>query len=64
MDPGKIKIKLIRNGPAFVECEEAEISRPDESTETKKGKFALCRCGHSKNKPYCDGSHQAAGFQG
>ncbi len=24
--------------------------------------YALCRCGHSKNKPYCDGSHWAAKF--
>ncbi len=30
--------------------------------ETKTD-FSLCRCCHSKEKPYCDGSHREAGFQ-
>ena len=30
---------------------------------TGKENVALCRCGHSKNKPFCDGMHKQVGFQ-
>ncbi len=29
----------------------------------REGRGAFCRCGHSKNKPLCDGSHKEAGFR-
>ncbi len=57
-----IKIQVKANGPLritgtvdFLDAEGNIIK-----TETN---FSLCRCGHSKNKPFCDGSHKEAGFQ-
>ncbi len=57
------KIEVSVNGPLLVY---GNITIKDrEGNETRKSKVtAFCRCGQSKNKPYCDGSHIPAQFEG
>lgn len=64
MELGKIQIELVPNGPAIIKCETAEITLTDGSIVTKEKRFSLCRCGESKNKPFCDGTHKTCGFEG
>ncbi|MDR0969428.1 MAG: CDGSH iron-sulfur domain-containing protein [Lentimicrobiaceae bacterium] len=39
-----------------------KITDTNEKIITKNGLTAFCRCGASKNKPFCDGSHQTVDF--
>ena len=50
------------NGPLFVRGDLDIAGAPDD-VPGLKFRAALCRCGQSKNKPYCDNSHEEAGFQ-
>ncbi len=59
-EPGELTISTAPNGPLLLDGP-AEIRGADASVSTRKA--ALCRCGLSENKPYCDGSHSAGGFQ-
>ena len=58
------KITVNNNGPLRVEGEftiyDVEGKAFDVSGRTV---VSLCRCGHSENKPFCDGSHKKVGFQ-
>lgn len=56
-------IELALNGPLLVKGT-IHVKHADGRIELKETKCALCRCGASGNKPYCDGSHRASGFQG
>lgn len=71
------KIKILKNGPYEVEAGvplEKEFAVGDENGDPKewkkgqkigvKGKYFLCRCGLSRNKPFCDGTHVKSGFDG
>ncbi len=48
------RIKLAENGPYTVT---GEIALNDNDTPTSTEHFTLCRCGKSKNKPFCSGQH-------
>lgn len=57
-----LKVTVLPDGPFLVKGS-IELTLADGTTVVKDNP-ALCRCGVSKNKPYCDGSHIAAGFKG
>jgi CDGSH-type Zn-finger protein len=73
----EMKITVTKNGPyivtGIVPLTTSEICNDDEGycrtwREVKRypmqEKYALCRCGHSKNKPFCDGTHAKISFEG
>jgi uncharacterized Fe-S cluster protein YjdI len=59
----EIRVELLENGPLLVH---GTITLVDinGNAEVKMDTNAFCRCGHSNNKPYCDGSHVKVGFKG
>jgi uncharacterized Fe-S cluster protein YjdI len=57
------RMHMLSNGPMMVEGECVIIDK-DGNENLKSGKFFLCRCGASLNKPFCDGSHKRINFEG
>ena len=55
-DGGKLRIVPAVDGPLLLNGE-VEIQSADGETAYRGTKTALCRCGRSANKPFCDGSH-------
>jgi CDGSH-type Zn-finger protein len=57
------KITVNNNGPLRVEGD-FEIVDPQGKAFGLAGRttISFCRCGHSANKPFCDGSHNTSGF--
>jgi CDGSH-type Zn-finger protein/uncharacterized Fe-S cluster protein YjdI len=50
------------NGPLYVRGQ-IRITGPGGQLIREDTRLALCRCGHSENKPFCDGSHRRVGFR-
>ena len=57
------KVEVLENGPLLV-YGTLHVTHKDGSKEIKNKTTAFCRCGASKNKPYCDGTHVKDDFIG
>jgi len=58
---GVVIVTPLKNGPVQIDGN-LEICAGTGHTINRVQHTHLCRCGHSNNKPYCDGSHSKAGF--
>ena len=60
----EVTIRLRDNGPLIVEGPVTIVDSQGNSYQMAPNKpaVALCRCGASSNKPFCDGSHKGCGF--
>ncbi len=60
-----VRITVSKDGSLKVEGQVELVDDQDRPIQKAEGRpFFLCRCGHSQNKPFCDGSHKRAGFSG
>jgi uncharacterized Fe-S cluster protein YjdI len=61
-EPEENVVNLVPNGPLYVRG--SIVVMDSEGNEVRRDtRVALCRCGQSKQKPFCDNSHVEAGFR-
>lgn len=58
-----VKISTYENGPYLVQGPVVIQDADGNEFSVNKQTVALCRCGASTNKPFCDGTHTKVGFQ-
>jgi len=62
-DQTETSIKPSDNGPYLVRGPVQLVDSEGNAWSTEGKNIALCRCGHSENKPFCDGTHNKINFQ-
>ena len=58
----KLVLKALKDGPLLVQGRYQMYSETTQPVSCTKN-IALCRCGASENKPFCDGTHKEIGFK-
>ena len=57
-----VTIDITKNGPLIVNGD-VQLKDAEGNAYPAKQRMALCRCGASTTKPFCDGTHSKIGFQ-
>jgi len=59
-----VKLRFREDGPIVIDLPEGSRFVLDGVEQTlERPKLALCRCGNSAKKPFCDGTHKRTGFR-
>jgi CDGSH-type Zn-finger protein len=58
-----VRITPYRDGPLLVRGPVTITDQDGREIEVRQGTIALCRCGRSRRKPFCDGMHKQTGFR-
>ncbi|HLM78815.1 MAG TPA: CDGSH iron-sulfur domain-containing protein [Rubrobacteraceae bacterium] len=59
----RAKITALDNGPYLVKDPVVVVDAEGNEFPSERETIALCRCGGSTNKPFCDGTHSKIGFR-
>ncbi|NUW30772.1 CDGSH iron-sulfur domain-containing protein [Nonomuraea sp. SMC257] len=60
---GEVTVTPCEDGPLLVRGNFRLVTQEGREIDPGRATVALCRCGLSSTKPFCDGSHRVAGFR-
>ena len=63
MSDGRVTITTYEDGPLLVRGDFSVLTQDGEEVDAGRRTVALCRCGLSARKPFCDGTHKAGRFR-
>lgn len=58
-----MRITPYKNGPYLVRGDFVITDQDGNAIKPRTGVVALCRCGKSQTRPFCDGTHKLIGFK-
>jgi CDGSH-type Zn-finger protein len=58
----EVTVTPYRNGPYLIRGPFRLVDQEGQELELRRGTIALCRCGKSRTRPFCDGTHKLIGF--